>query len=169
MNWTELLNDNVNRTYHAIDGLLALCDDASLSWKPATGSNWMTTGQLIDHLGNAGGSCIAGFVTGKWPMPEGASMEEMLPSAEKMPSAKSVAEAKKKIAADRALALQMIAEAGEKDLATKQLAAPWDPTVMPLGLQCLGMIHHLANHKAQLFYYLKLQGKPVHTGHLYGM
>jgi hypothetical protein len=31
------------------------------------------------------------------------------------------------------------------------------------------MIGHLAQHKAQLFYYLKLQGKPVHTGHLYGM
>ena len=31
------------------------------------------------------------------------------------------------------------------------------------------MIGHLSTHKNQLFYYLKLQGLPVHTGHLYGM
>jgi len=31
------------------------------------------------------------------------------------------------------------------------------------------MIGHLATHKAQLFYYLKLQGKPVNTGHLWGV
>ncbi|MCE9635446.1 MAG: DinB family protein [Planctomycetes bacterium] len=169
MNWTELLTAKVNETYHAIEGMLSLCDDASLGWKPATGANWMTTGQLIDHLTNAGGSCIAGFVAGKWPMPEGASVEEMLPSAERMPTAKSVAETRTKLAADKALALAMIAEAGEQNLATKMVAAPWNPQPALLGLQCLGMVDHLANHKAQLFYYLKLQGKPVHTGHLYGM
>ena len=31
------------------------------------------------------------------------------------------------------------------------------------------MAEHLAQHKAQLFYYLKLQGKDVNTMHLYGM
>ena len=31
------------------------------------------------------------------------------------------------------------------------------------------MVGHLANHKAQLFYYLKLLGKDVNTMHLYGM
>jgi hypothetical protein len=31
------------------------------------------------------------------------------------------------------------------------------------------MIQHLAQHKGQLFYYLKLQGKPVNTAHLWGM
>jgi hypothetical protein len=30
-------------------------------------------------------------------------------------------------------------------------------------------IHHLQQHKGQLFYYLKLQGKPVNTEHLWGM
>ena len=30
-------------------------------------------------------------------------------------------------------------------------------------------VDHLKEHKAQLFYYLKLQGKPVHTGNLWGM
>jgi hypothetical protein len=31
------------------------------------------------------------------------------------------------------------------------------------------MVEHLAQHKGQLFYYFKLQGKPVNTGHLWGM
>jgi hypothetical protein len=29
--------------------------------------------------------------------------------------------------------------------------------------------NHLAQHKGQLFYYLKLQGKPVNTTDLWGM
>lgn len=169
MNWTELLTARANATYHATEGLLALCDNSMLGWKPATGSNWMTTGQLLAHIPTACGLCCAGFVTGEWPIPEGASMEDMLPTAEKMPTVKSVAAAKKALAADKKLALAMIAKAGEKNLGTKKVAAPWDPTEHLLGVQILGMIGHLANHKAQLFYYLKLQGKPVHTGHLYGM
>lgn len=47
--------------------------------------------------------------------------------------------------------------------------APWDPTAMPLGQRLLEMVGHLKNHKGQLFYYLKLQGLPVNTTHLYGM
>jgi hypothetical protein len=31
------------------------------------------------------------------------------------------------------------------------------------------MVTHLDVHKSQLFYYLKLQGKPVNTAHLWGM
>jgi hypothetical protein len=30
-------------------------------------------------------------------------------------------------------------------------------------------VEHLGNHQSQLFYYLKLMGKPVNTMHLYGM
>jgi hypothetical protein len=40
---------------------------------------------------------------------------------------------------------------------------------MILGHRLLQMVDHLKSHKAQLFYYFKLQGKPVHTGHLWGM
>ncbi len=39
----------------------------------------------------------------------------------------------------------------------------------PLGFQLHQMVRHLDEHKAQLFYYLKLQGKPVNTGDLWGM
>jgi len=169
MNWTKLLEGEIESAYHATDGLMQLVDDKSLAWKPATGANWMTTAQLLMHLTNACGACVRGFVAGEWPMPKDATMEDMLPSADKLPAAKSVAEARKLLAEDKKLALEMIHRAGEKDLAEKMLAAPWNPTPKPLGRQCLEMVQHLASHKSQLFYYLKLQGKPVHTGNLWGM
>jgi hypothetical protein len=169
MNWTKLLETEIAETYHAVDGLMQLVDDSALSWKPATGSNWMTTGQLLMHLTNACGACCRGFVTGEWPMPADAKPEDMLPAAAKMPSVKSVAEARKLLAEDKALALEMLKRASEKGLAEKLVAAPWNPTPKLLGHQCLSMVGHLTSHKSQLFYYLKLQGKPVHTGTLWGM
>jgi hypothetical protein len=63
----------------------------------------------------------------------------------------------------------MLAQAGEDDLANRMVAAPWSPVPLPLGYQLNLMVSHLAQHKAQLFYYLKLQGVPVNTGHLWGM
>lgn len=169
MNWTELLKCEIENTYGATEGLLGLVDDKSLNWKPATGSNWMTTGQLLKHLETACGACCAGFITGEWGMPEDAKPEDMLPPASKMAAAKSVAETKKALAADKKVALSMVVEAGEKNLGGKKVGAPWDPTEKLLGEQFLHMIGHLGTHKAQLFYYLKLQGKPVHTGNMYGM
>jgi hypothetical protein len=169
MNWTDLLKTEIEGTYHAAEGLLALVDEKKLGWKPGTGTNWMTTGQLLKHMETACGACCKGFVTGDWGMPQDASMEDMLPTADKMPAVKSVAETRKALEADKKLAMQMVVEAGEKELAGKLVSAPWDPTPQPLGRQFLHMIGHLGTHKAQLFYYLKLQGQPVHTGNLYGM
>ena len=40
---------------------------------------------------------------------------------------------------------------------------------MLLGHRLLQMVDHLKQHKGQLFYYLKLQGKPVSTTDLWGM
>ena len=169
MNWTKLLEGEIADTYHATDGLMQLVDDKSLSWRPATGSNWMTTAQLLMHLTNACGACCRGFVSGEWPLPKDAKPSDMLPPAEKLPAVASVAEARKLLAADKALALEMIHKAGETDLAGRMVSAPWDPRLKPLGHQCLGMVQHLGSHKSQLFYYLKLQGEPVHTGNLWGM
>jgi hypothetical protein len=129
----------------------------------------MTTGQLLEHITTACGACCKGFVTGDWGMPADASPDDMLPTAERMPSTPSVAATKKKLADDKAVALDMLRRAGEKDLTSKAVPAPWDPTPKPLGQQLLHMILHLHQHKGQLFYYLKLQGKPVHTGTLWGM
>jgi hypothetical protein len=175
MNWTELLKAEVAASYKATEGLLELVTDDMLTWKPETGENWMTMGQLLNHITMACGFCMRGFVTGDWGLPEGTSYEdvppeEMLPPAEKMPAVESVLEAVDQLAADKAIAYEMIERAGEEDLAHKMQAAPWSPeTQLNLGRHLLGMVGHLEAHKAQLFYYLKLLGKPVHTGNLWGM
>jgi uncharacterized damage-inducible protein DinB len=169
MNWTELLKSEIESNYTSADKLLDKVDADSLDWKPATGSNWMTVGQLLMHITNACGAPCKGFVTGDWGMPEGMKVEdlkpeEMLPPAEAFPSVKSIEEARKLLAEDKALALEMIEKAGESDLAGKAVAAPWAPEVRyTLGRHLLQMVLHLDTHKAQLFYYLKLQGKPVNT------
>ena len=100
---------------------------------------------------------------------EDVSPEEMLPPAEKLPAIASVEEAKKLLTADKAVALQMIEQAGEHDLANKRMSAPWAPGVeYELGRHLLQMVQHMEKHKSQLFYYLKLQGKPVGTADLWG-
>jgi uncharacterized damage-inducible protein DinB len=168
MNWTKLLETEIESTYGATEGLIKLVDKDKLSWKPATGNNWMTTGQLLQHITEACGMCCKGFVTGDWGMPADAPPEDMLPAAEKLPTVKSVKEALDKLAADKKVAVEMVKKVGEKDLAAKSVAAPWDPTPHPLGRQLLHMVGHLNQHKGQLFYYLKLQGKPVNTMNLWG-
>ena len=179
MKWTELLTDAVEENYKVTDALMAMVDDDSLDWKPATGTNWMTTGQLLMHVTNACGACFKGFVTGDWGMPEGMELGEgpegedhgsMLPPAEAMPAVDSVARARELFAADKRVALDMLVQAGEDDLENRKLAAPWDPSrEVRLGRHLLGMVIHLQSHKLQLFYYLKLQGKEVNTLHLWGM
>ncbi|HOK46022.1 MAG TPA: DinB family protein [Bryobacteraceae bacterium] len=174
MTWTQLLKDEVETTYSATLKLLDKVDPNSLEWKPQSGSNWMTTGQLLMHLTNACGAAFKSFVTGDWGLPPGVKFEDLppeqqLPPAEKMPTIGSVEEARKLLLEDKALALQMIDKAGEHDLANKQVAAPWAPDEeYALGRHLLQMIQHLAMHKSQLFYYLKLQGKPVNTVDLWG-
>ena len=66
------------------------------------------------------------------------------------------------------MALRMVDQAGEDDLANRELAAPWAPgPSYILGCHLLQMVQHLDRHKSQLFYYLKLQGKPVNTADLW--
>lgn len=172
MTWKNLLQSEIEDSYRRTLGLLELVDDSDLAWKPATGDNWMSTGQLLHHLTNACGFCFKGFVTGDWGMPAdcdtaGDSHEEMLPAAEKLPAVASVAEARKLIEEDKALALATLAAVGEEELETRPAPAPWDPSQVLLGQRLLQMVEHLKQHKGQLFYYLKLQGKPVNTMHLW--
>jgi uncharacterized damage-inducible protein DinB len=171
MNWTELIKSEIGTTYQVTQALIDLVDADALDWKPATGSNWMTVGQLLHHLTEACGTAVRGFVTGDWGMPPAEEMaeEDLLPPAEKLPAIANVAEAKRLLAEDKKLALSMLAQCSEEQLATKQVTAPWNPSPMILGYRLLQMVAHLDRHKGQLFYYLKLQGKPVHTGHLWGM
>ena len=178
MNWTELIQAEIETTYRVAEALIDMVDEGDLGWKPATGSNWMTVGQLLQHLTDGCGAAMRGFVTGDWGMPpEGempaeaasASADEMMPPAEKMPTTAGIGECKRLLAEDKALALEMLARCSEEDLANKQVVAPWNPdNPMGLGYSLLQMVTHLGSHKAQLFYYLKLQGQAVHTGHLWG-
>ena len=157
--------------------MLDLVDENALDWRPETGDNWMTTGQLLTHLTTACGFCCRAFVTGDWgppPSTEGADgveapTDEELPAAGAMAGAASVAEVRELLESDRKVTLAMILEAGEEDLASKLVAAPWNPSAVPLGRQFLMSIAHLSSHKGQLFYYLKLQGKQVDTGTLWGI
>lgn len=173
MNWTDLLKSEIETTYRSTENLIDLVEDEALDWKPSTGSNWMTTAQLLKHITDACGAAFRGFVTGDWGMPEGTDLsdlspEDMLPPAEAMPSVESVAAAKQVLAADKQLALSMLGDVTAEDL-ERPTPAPWDPSEVPLGQRLLQMVDHLKHHKAQLFYYLKLQGNPVNTTHLWGM
>lgn len=173
MNWRPLLVGSIEYNYAVTAKLFDKLTDSELDWKPATGTNWMTVGQLLMHCTNACGFCIRGFATGDWGMPpEAATSEgehEMLPPAESMPAVKSIAEAKALLEADRKVSLEIIANASDEELETRICPAPWDPMQLSLGHRSLQMIEHLVQHKGQLFYYLKLMGKQVDTNDLWGM
>lgn len=170
MNWTELLKREIDSAYTVTDKLLAMVNDDDLGWKPSTGTNWMTTGQLLKHISEGCGLAFRAFITGDWGLPEGADPSEVmhLPPAEKLPTSESVAEAKRLLQQDKGLALEMLAACNEQRLACENAPAPWDPAGTVLGHRLLQMVEHLKQHKGQLFYYLKLQGKPVNTAHLWG-
>ncbi len=174
MNWTQLLKAEADSTFATTLKLLEMVDPEQLDWKPATGSNWMTMGQLLKHIATACGAACKAFATGDWGLPPGTKMEDMspeqmLPPAEKFPTVASLDEAKAALTDDWKLTLQMIADTNELAFQGRQLAAPWAPGVnASLGHWFLRMIQHLDRHKSQLFYYLKLQGKTVSTPDLWG-
>lgn len=174
MSWRGLLAREIDTAYTVALNLMDLADDSALDWKPATGENWMTTGQLLRHLADGCGAAFKGLATGDWGMPPDIDPsqlkpEDMLPPAEKMPTVSSVDEARKLLSNDKPLAMDMLAQVSDEDLANKPAPVPWDPSEMVLGHRMLQMVDHMNQHKGQLFYYLKLQGKPVNTGDLWGM
>jgi hypothetical protein len=174
MSWHGLLEREIEYTYKVTVGLIDLVDNDKLEWKPETGSNWMTTGQLLKHISESCGMAFKGFVAGDWGLPDGVDLsemspEDMMPAAEKLPTLGSVAEAKELLAADKVTAKEMLGRCTDEELSTEPAPAPWDPSKTILGHRLLQMIEHLKIHSAQLFYYLKLQGKPVNTHNLWGM
>ena len=175
MNWTALLTAEMTATYQTTTKMLDLLQDSDLDWKPTSGENWMTVGQLLAHINGACGACCQGFVTGDWGLLEGADdtdgdPEATMPTAEQLPTVASMTAARTGLAADRKLSLEMVKSAGEEKLATLKMAAPWEPGAQRLlGQHLLQMVTHLAIHKAQLFYYLKLMGRKVDTTTLWGI
>ncbi|MBZ0136388.1 MAG: DinB family protein [Planctomycetes bacterium] len=173
MKYVDILKQDAEGAYHAAAGLFKLVDEGALDWKPETGKNWMNVGQLLKHCSEACGSTVKGFVTGDWGFPTDAPPEDtpadaMMPPAESMATVNSVEEALKLLEADKKLAFEMFEKAGEERLITQKSAPPWGGPERTLYQHCHEMIGHLAQHKGQLFYYLKLQGKDVNTMHLWG-
>jgi DinB superfamily len=174
MNWKQLLEAQLEAAFKVAERLVRLLDENDLAWKPSQGNNWMTTGQLLLHMGKSCGVPMKGFATGDWDMPAHSDMNEkktekkMPPPAQELKAVSTVDEALKLLAFDKAIAFEALNHCSEDELESKPAPAPWDPTPLNLGLRLLQMIDHLNQHKAQLFYYLKLQGKPVNTFHLYG-
>jgi uncharacterized damage-inducible protein DinB len=170
MTLTELLLTEANATYCITESLFRRVRDDDLSWTPATGTGWMTMGQLLMHCASFGcGKAIRGFVTGDWGHEvQNATQEDHVPPAEALPSVRSVHEALELLAADRHLAMGAIQSTAGLGLLERRVTAPWGGPEMSLFQQLLRVISHLTQHKGQLFYYLKLMGREVKTVDLWG-
>lgn len=174
MTLIEVLKQETEGMYAVTEALIKRVDPSTLGWKPAAGKNWMTVGQLLQHLATSCGGSFKGMLTGDWGLPEGMKFEDippesMLPPAEKLPAVESVEQALKLLAEDKKLALAQLAAADESRLLTECFPAPWGGPSVTLFQHLYNMIAHTGQHKGQLFYYLKLQGQDVNTGTLYGL
>lgn len=166
MSLSEILQQDAATMYRAAAGLFDRVDD--LDWKPATGENWLTTRQLLRHTAEACGHTMKGFLTGEWGMdtdtsPEDAPAEGMLPPAESYPAVDSLEEARERLAEDRETCMELLSELSDERLLGERSAPPWGGPERTLLQHLQECIWHLGQHKGQLFYYLKLQGKDVNT------
>jgi len=168
MNWRPYLQERLDRTYRVVDDLVDLLATDDLDWKPATGSNWMTVGQLLEHLAGCGGRTFRYLSDGKAATRTDESAGE-LPLADALPSVKSLEEGRSRIAADRDAALAALAALSDEELEVRPCPLWWDPREVSLGQRLSEMVDHLVQHKGQLFYYLKLMGRRVDTSLLWGM
>ena len=174
MTLKQVLLEEAEATYEITRKLFVKVVDSELSWRPTTGTNWMTVGQLLMHCASFGcGKAIQGFVKGDWGLPLGGGLDEPaaeqhVPPAPALPGVESVGQALGFLADDRDLALRCIGEADETEFLSKRMTAPWGGPELSLFQHLLLMIAHLAQHKGQLFYYLKLMGKDVNTNDLWG-
>jgi uncharacterized damage-inducible protein DinB len=174
MTLTDVLLSEIETTYGITEKLFRRVGDHELSWKPETGTNWMTVGQLMMHCASFGcGKALQGFATGEWPFPseseaDDRESDEHVPPTTALPAVTSIRQALELLAIDRELAISSVTEAGETTMLTKRSVAPWGGPEFTLFQHLLHMVDHLAQHKGQLFYYLKLMGKDVNTADLWG-
>jgi len=169
-----ILLEEAKTTYAITDKLFRRVTDGDLSWKPATGKNWMTMGQLLMHCASFGcGKAIQGFIKGDWGIPEGVELKDLnasqhVPPVTMLLSVDSVKQALELLANDRNLALRCIEETEEAKLLAEKITAPWGGPEALLLQHLLLMIAHLTQHKGQLFYFLKLMGNDINTSDLWG-
>jgi uncharacterized damage-inducible protein DinB len=170
----EILSQDAESMYAVTEALFRRVEPGRLEWKPATGENWMTVGQLLAHCAEACGPAVRGFLTGDWGLPEGMRFEDltpeqMLPPASALASVASVEEALERLARDRELTASQLCAADTSRLLTERSAAPWGGREITLFQHLANMVGHLGQHKGQLFYYLKLMGQKVDTADLWGV
>jgi uncharacterized damage-inducible protein DinB len=170
----EVLTEEAETTYAITRNLFQRVKDADLSWKPASGrTEWMSLGQLLMHCASSAcGQAARGFVTGEWGFPAESAepgADAHLPPAAALPSVASVSQALALLEEDRRLTLASIAGTREAELLARRTTAPWGGAPQALFQHLLHVIEHLAQHKGQLFYYLKLMGQEVGTAELWGM
>ena len=120
MSLIDVLKQEVELAYAVAERLFKMVDEDALGWKPQTGRNWMTVGQVIMHCTGSCGMGIKGFVTGDWGLPEGVKFEDlppeqMLPPAEALPSVESIEQAVGLLAEDKQTALKYLSEVREED------------------------------------------------------
>ncbi len=173
MTMIEILSQDAEGMYDVTEALFRRVEPGMLGWKPETGENWMTVGQLLKHCADACGPAVRGFLTGDWGLPEGMRFEDltpeqMLPPAPALPSVASVEEALQLLARDRELTAAQLCTADATRLLAERCAAPWGGREITLFQHLANMIGHLGQHKGQLFYYLKLMGQKVDTADLWG-
>lgn len=170
----QVLLEEAEKTYKTTEKLFQKVDDRELDWKPKTGKNWMTVGQLLMHTAKYGcGLAVQGFIKGDWgpvgeEAPEDQDTAHTLPKAEDLPFVDSVDQAIDFLKDDQRLAMDCLREVDDAKLLSNRLVAPWGGLDMSLFQHLLMMITHLAQHKGQLFYYLKLMGKEVDSSDLWG-
>ncbi len=175
MNWTQLLKSEIETACATTARLLDKADPESLDWKPESGGNWMTVGQFLKHITNACGAGCKGSVTSDWGLPAGKKLEDLspeeaLPPAEKMPAVESVEEAKNLPTEDKIIALEMVHQAGEDDLANREIACSLGPrsTLAPRPASSPIGAASSTGTKASYATTSSYQGKPVNTTDLWG-
>ncbi|MFH2000122.1 MAG: DinB family protein [Planctomycetota bacterium] len=163
MNKTDFILD-IRKTQAPLKAMVEMIPDDKLDWAPAKG--FMSVGQVLKHL-SENWCVIRMMITNEWPFSDAKEMEECM-KLENMPAC-SKSEALEAMDKDLNDAVAyMEKEISDKDFFDRQVTAPWG--FSGAIWQAVMMIKdHQLNHKMQLHLYLKLLGKPVHTGTLYGM
>ena len=144
--------------YKPAEAMLKMIPSDKLNWKP--GPTFMSVGQLICHLAGGIGGELRMAITNNWPKPE-----EMMDLSKEMPAC-SVQEALSKLENDKTVLREVLAGITEQDFANKTVSVPWG-WKFSMEMMALNFRDHFANHKMQLFTYLKLLGFPVNTETLY--
>lgn len=153
--------DLVMEAYKPAATLIRMAPADKLDWRPAP--NFMSLGQLIDHMGGGIGTDLRCLITGEWPFtPE--QMEDGM-KLENIPSC-NVEQALAKLEKDKAVLREVLDGISEEDFAAKAVSTPWGMKGK-LEPMAISFREHFTNHKMQLFTYLKLLGFSVNTETLY--